>query len=98
MTDDDFPFREEPGYVGAFTRENAPGALPAGSRIRKAHSEDGDSMPAPGTVLGSFSDGHSFDRPGLVGADFVYFVEWDRRPFYAVAISNRKIEPLEDSS
>lgn len=94
----DFPFRNEPGYVGAFTRESAPGALPPGSRIVKTASEAGDAMPdgAPGVVLGSFGDGHAFERPDLRGADFLYFVEWDARPGYAVATSNRKIAAAQD--
>lgn len=90
-----FPFHGEPGYVGAFTRDNAEGALPAGTRIQKTNSERGDSMPngAAGTVLGSYRDDFKVEGPGILGADFIYFIEWDARKGYAVATSNRKIVP-----
>lgn len=45
----------EPGWVGAFWRQQAPGALVNGSRVVKVKAEKGDLTPlgTQGTVLGS---------------------------------------------
>jgi hypothetical protein len=47
--------RNEPGWLGGFTRNQAPGAIPNGSRVRKVRSEQNDPHPvgALATVLGS---------------------------------------------
>lgn len=68
---------EHDGYAGLFTRQNAPGAIPAGTRIRKAIFVMGDTTPvgALGAVLGSIS------HPEF---GFAYFVEWDHAPRCAV--------------
>lgn len=46
---------DEPGWTGTFTRYQAKGAIPNGTRIVKAVSEPGDGTPdgTLGTVLGS---------------------------------------------
>jgi hypothetical protein len=86
-----FGIRDWPGYRGAFTRNQVEGAMPNGTRIRKCHSEPGDSTPdgAEGTVLGSMSHPEIFD--GII----VYFVEWDWAPRHAVGTLYRKIEKVE---
>lgn len=60
------------GWTGAFTREQADGALyPTRSRVKKINCEGGDATPAGtrGTVLGSIRS------PGEEHCG--YFVEWD---------------------
>lgn len=71
--------REWPGYTGMFTRNEAPGAMPNGTRVAKTRSEHGDSHPdgSLGTVLGSF-------REPAVYPDTFYFVEWDAGRGFAV--------------
>lgn len=78
-----------PGYTGAFTRDQAPGALPNGTRIMKANSEDGDGHQdgARGTVLGSIS------HPDVHGGAVMYFIEWDARPKVAVGTIGFKVVP-----
>lgn len=79
--------RNYPGYRGAFTRARAPGALPSGTRIKKANSERGDANPdgALGTVLGSLS------HPEVQNGALLYFVEWDSAPGTAIATMGFKI-------
>jgi hypothetical protein len=86
-----FPFEIEPGWSGAFTRAQAPGAMPNGAKIVKGRGEVGDSTPegAPGVVLGSFS------HPEVCNGAVCYFVEWADRPRVAVAVINWKIKPDE---
>lgn len=80
-------FVNEPGWLGTFTRDQHPGALPNGTRVRKVNSEPGDTRPdgALGAVLGS------------VGADHLgiaYFVEWDSMPKAAVLTVAKKLEAV----
>jgi hypothetical protein len=85
---DDFPIQNHPGYIGAFTRETAPGAIPSGARVRKVNSEPGDGHKdgSVGTVLGSMS------HPEVHGGAVFYFVEWDTRPRMAVSVMGFKVE------
>lgn len=72
------PLREEPGWIGFFTRDQAPDAVyPNGWRIVKAKSEPDDMTPTgtTGIVLGSIS------APN-VGRG--YFIEWDSRKREAI--------------
>lgn len=87
MTTNDFGLHA--GYAGMFTRAQAPGAIPNGTRIVKTNSESGDSNPdgSMGTVLGSM---HA-DELGLA-----YFIEWDRYPRVAVGTIALKIKRPED--
>jgi hypothetical protein len=82
------PFDSEPGWFGAFTRAQAPGAMPNGSPIIKAASEKGDSTPGGtrGVVLGSFK------HPEVMGGATLYFVEWSNRPRVACAVIDWKIK------
>lgn len=83
-----------PGYVGAFTKDEAVGAIPNGSTIMKSRSEDGDATPDGtfGVVLGSI-DGSLIDAAieKKTGTKFMYFVEWDNRPGFAVSVADFKI-------
>lgn len=86
--------KEFPGYSGLHTRDQAPGAIPNGSRVRKVASDPGDTHQdgALARVLGSI-------HHPQVG--FGYFVEWDSHPRAAVFVagprvaseSNRKVQP-----
>lgn len=84
-------FKEESGWVGAFTRNEARGAYPNGTKVMKVHCEDEDmnTAGAMGTVIGSM--------PGIreLGCDFFYFVEWDKAPRVAVGIINQKISRID---
>jgi hypothetical protein len=88
--DEPFNFITEPDWTGHFTRQQAEGAIPNGSTIRKAKQEAGDGTPlgTHGLVIGSFS--HPEVHDGLR----VYFVEWANRPRMAVAIVEWKIEAV----
>lgn len=92
----------EPGMLGVFTRDQAEGAIPNGTVIRKRQSEPGDLTPdgTVGVVLGSISaDG--VDQTALAQIpenlrdfDFGYFVEWQSNPKHAVLIIGSKIEEV----
>jgi hypothetical protein len=80
-------FKNEPGWLGAFTRDEHPDGLPNGARVRKIDSEPGDGQPdgALGTILGSL--GH----PDL---GIAYFIEWDAIPRMAVVVVAKKVQLL----
>lgn len=86
FNDGDLPgVRLEPGWVGAFTRQQAPGALFANdTRVKKCKSEPEDLNPAgtEATVLGSL-------HHPVMG--FGYFVEWENRPRHAVFVVGWKL-------
>lgn len=71
---------DEPGWMGAFTRNEVPTALPNGMRIVKVNSEKNDGTPdgTAGLVLGSFS------HPEIMEGVVFYFIEWANRPRVAV--------------
>jgi hypothetical protein len=87
--------RDWPGYVGAFTRDQAEGAIPNGATIRKAKLEKNDSTPLGtlGVVLGSF-DGIKLglSEAERNGSRFMYFIEWFNKPGCAVCVVDWKIE------
>lgn len=78
---------EEPGWTGCFTRNNAQGAMRAGTRIIKKNSEAADLAQdgSPGTVLRSI-------KGGLL---IFYFVEWDKNPKCAIGVIPEKIERFD---
>jgi len=82
----EFNIKEHPGYNGVFTTNEADGAYPNGTRIVKSRSEEGDATPTgtKGTVLGSIRQ-EPIPFP-------MYFVEWDNRPKFAVAVIGLKIQ------
>jgi hypothetical protein len=81
--------QDYPGWVGTHTREQAPGAMPNGSRVRKIMSKPGDASPdgSPATVLGSMHE------PDL---GYGYFVEWDARPRQAVFVAGFRLQRVFD--
>lgn len=105
-TDQDAPqgFTEEPGMLGAFTREQAPGAIPNGTRIVKHYAEAWDANPvgAHGVVLGSMMDDQlgllvgellaPALRNGNTNSKYLYFIEWDNNPGRAVVVLGAKIK------
>ncbi len=85
--------RNEPGWVGAFTRWEAPGALANGTKVVKIVTEEKDAHPvgARATVLGSLP------VPAGMGGGYAYFVEWEDAPRLAVGVMGWKIAPVEAS-
>lgn len=75
-----------PGWRGIHTREQAGGAIPNGTRVRKIDGKPGDvhQVGSLATVLGSLHD-------AKVG--YGYFVEWDMQPRAAVFVIAGKIAP-----
>lgn len=71
------------GWQGQFTTDQAPGALPNDTRIRKVNAEpnDGHRNGATGRVLGSMRGGP------ILG----YFVEWDDLPQMAMFVASSRI-------
>ena len=92
--------RTEPGYAGVFTRHQAPGAIPNGSRVVKIRRDAGDAhaVGTTGVVLGSFGPvgeevARSARAQGIAvdPGEFGYFVEWDPTPRAAVLVRGRKL-------
>jgi hypothetical protein len=83
----ELPFRLFPGWQGLHVRDEAPGALRNGSRVRKVNSEPRDGHPdgTLATVLGSVDGG----RAGIG-----YFVAWDDDPRAAVLVKADRIAPV----
>lgn len=79
-------FKEEPGWVGMFTRNQAEGAWENGTRVIKQNSESDDGHPngSMGTILGSIGIKNSY-------LGYLYFVEWDQRPRVAVGVMEAKL-------
>ncbi len=88
------PFREEPGWIGAFTRDHAPGAIANGTAIVKACHEPTDHHHegAPGLVLGSIAAPPDME-PQWAHVRFYYFVEWADGPRIACGVMDYKIRP-----
>lgn len=76
--------KDRPGWTGNFTTQQAGGAIPNGTRIRKITTEHKDAHPVGsiGTVLGSLE---------AQEGKLLYFIEWDARPRWAVAVADFKI-------
>lgn len=89
----------EDGYLGAFTRAQAEGAFPNGSRIRKSWSEANDTTPVgtEGVVMGSMAIPEGADVPDPT-VKFFYFVEWDDKPRIVIGMIDRKISLAETVS
>lgn len=88
-----------PGYLGAFTRDQAEGAISNGTRVRKAWSEPGDTTEVGqlGVVLGSIRVPPRMRDAPLVkqAGEYFYFVEWDERPRVAIGMIAVKIEAIQ---
>ena len=93
-----YGLREEKGWAGTFTRNEAPGALPNGTRVCKVNSKPGDANPdgTLGVVLGSFP----IEDPESPARHF-YFIEWTGMPHVACGITDFRIavyrEPEPDT-
>jgi hypothetical protein len=74
-----------PGYLGVHTQDQADGALPNGTRVKKVTFEKGDSHPigSLATVLGSLESG--------IEPPYLYFIEFDDMPRFAIGIASNKI-------
>lgn len=75
-----------PGYIGAFSTNQAEGAIPNGEPFVKVWSEEGDAHPtgATGRVLGSLY------YPEVSDIIF-YFVEFDDTPGVAIGTTSMKV-------
>jgi hypothetical protein len=85
----------EPGWIGAFTRQQAQGThvIPNGVRIVKASAETGVPRGTLGTVLGSMWFDTARQTARLDGGDrLLYFVEWDILPRKAVSVHDFRIK------
>ena len=86
----------EPGITGMFTRDQAEGAIPNGSRVSKCNSVPySDATPdgTGGVVLGSIGP-IDLKIPSLPPM-FGYWVMWDNRPNHAVFIMGLKVQKEE---
>lgn len=83
------PLTLEDGWEGLFTRHQAPGALPNGTRIEKCNSEERDRWPdgKQGTVIGSVY---------REDVGYFYFVEWDGDAKRAIGVRDLRIKPVTD--
>lgn len=81
-------------WFGTHTHATAPGAFPAGTRIRKVYFEKGDGHPVDtlGTVIGSLDAGAATAEGH--GSRYFYFVEWDPHPRVAIGVAAMKIVRL----
>ena len=89
-------------YMGVFSRYEAKGAWPNGTRVRKVNSEDGDGHPdgSLGTILGSLKcegDAATAETERL-GISHLYFIEWDASPKKAIGTMSIKLEKAGDGS
>lgn len=84
-------------YAGMFSRGQAEGAIPNGTRIIKRNSEEGDSTPdgTGGVILGSIN-GVKAGVPAAIanGVTYLYFVEWDDKPKVAIGTVDKKVEAV----
>ena len=73
-----------------YTKNQAEGALPNGTRIEKVNSEPGDGHPdgAVGTVIGSIGPAVI---PGFPDR-YVYFVVWDEAPGAGLPVGIRELK------
>ena len=102
------PFTMEPKRYGncVFTRQEAEGAIPNGTVIRKCDAEEGDGHPigAMGVVIGSLAADPRNElptskllemEPRFRDSQFAYFIEWRGEPHMVTGIIAPKIETVE---
>lgn len=89
--------RYEKGWLGAFSREQAEGAYPNGTRVVKCVEQPGDAhrLGDKGTVLGSLDLPVDRTIGSTPDNHIAYFVEWDDCPNVAVGVMQRKITKEE---
>lgn len=86
--------RHHPGKTGAYSDDQAEGAFLNGSRVRKINSELHDRTPdgVLGIILGSIDAAALLPEQALrLGVKYMYFVTWDDRPTFAVAVMDSKV-------
>lgn len=85
----DLGLHAEEGWTGVFTRSQAEGAWPNGTRVMKLLIEAGDmhSEGDTGTVLGSLTE--------VKGFGYGYFVEWDDMPRKAILTCDKRLRRLD---
>lgn len=79
----------------------APGAIPNGTRVRKAREDvSGDLTPLgmQGTVLAShlLPEGADVSSPLGIPVKYAYFVEWDDKPGLPIGCGDWKIERIDN--
>jgi hypothetical protein len=86
----------DPDWFGEYTRDQAKGAMPNGTRVRKVNSEAKDGHPdgSLATIIGSISAGPL----GINGVTirYLYFVEFDDLPHVGIGISEPRIEAINN--
>lgn len=86
-----------------FTTEEADGAIPNGTMIRKSVTEPGDATPygTVGVVVGSIE--HDLPLPdddlaklprAFRDTKYAYFIEWVGRPDECIGVMDKKIEEV----
>lgn len=102
------PFTVERKRYGGhvFTREEADGAIPNGTVIRKCDADDDDAHPigTMGVVIGSLKADPRNElskakllemEPRFRDAEYAYFIEWRGDPHKVIGIISPKIERAE---
>lgn len=86
---------DDPGWAGAYTRQQAKGAMPNGTKVRKVRSQpkDGHQDGAMGTVIGSFTATEPMEVEGCIVRTF-YFIEWEDMPKIGVCSAEHRIEAI----
>lgn len=84
------------------------GRWPKGTRVRKVNTKPGDSHQdgAPATIVGALGPTTAAQRAELLielakkgidgDVEYIYWVEWDDMPGIPVAITDNRIEPIEE--
>jgi len=85
------------------------GRWPKGTRVKKVGSQSGDTHRdgALGTIVGALGPATVSQRAELLiklensgingDVEYIYWVEWDDIPGIPVAITDNRIEPVEES-
>lgn len=89
--------RDEPGWCGAFTRNQVPGAIPNGTLVEKVRCDplDAHSLGAFAIVLGSIRA--PVPIRGYESVKYFYFVEWRSRPRTACGVVDYKIRAVRET-
>lgn len=97
MADDFLPITTHEGYYGIFSKNEAEGAWPNGTRVRKVNSQDGDGHldGSLGTILGSYKNTHKTE-PKFEDVAYLYWVEWDDMPKVPIGTISTKLEKADD--
>ena len=84
------------------------GRWPKGTRVKKINTKPGDTHQdgAEGTIVGALGPASPSQRAELIielakkningDIEYIYWVEWDDTPGIPVAITDNRIEPIEE--